>query len=289
MKNGVLIFAHNSKEFDYISLAIVSGKLAKKNLQVPVSLVTDSDTLGTIISSELKADVFETFDKIIKVYNEKQIENKRIIHDGTSSQIIPFINHNRSSAFDVSPYERTLLIDSDFLIFSDLLGNYWDCDSSIMISDSFVNLRNQDNHIFDNYVSEVGPPLRWATNVMFTKNKESKIFFDLVSHIRDRYNFYSNLYRFNPKIYRNDISFSIAKHIMDGFETDNQNNLPPVISLIDRDNLEKVKDDGTLIFSLKNDQNDSEYMLSSLKNRDIHIMNKNSIIRHYNDLLRLAS
>jgi len=288
MKKGVLIFAHNSKEVDYVSLAIISGKLAKKYLKVPVSLATDADTLGIIISSKLKTDVFETFDKVIKIDQEKKTDNKRIIYDRDFSKVIPFINNSRPNAYEVSPYERTLLIDSDFLIFSDTLGNYWDCDSSIMISDSFINLRNETNHIFDKQISETGPPLRWATTVMFSKNEESKIFFNLVSHIRDQYIFYSNLYQFNPKIYRNDISFSIAKHILDRFEIDDKNNLPPILSLIDRDNIEKVKDDGTLIFSLGNDRNNSEYILSSIKNKDVHVMNKNAIIRHYDELLGLT-
>jgi hypothetical protein len=40
MTKGVLIFAHNSPDVDYGLMATIAGGLAKKNLGVPVSLVT---------------------------------------------------------------------------------------------------------------------------------------------------------------------------------------------------------------------------------------------------------
>jgi len=288
MKQGVLIFAHNSNDLDYVSLAIIAGSLAKKYLKVPVSLVTDSDTLGYIISSNIKEKTFDVFDKIIKIQEKPTTKNTRILHDGSSKIIVPFINHSRPNAYDLTPYDRTLLIDSDFLIFSNSLGNYWDCDSDVMISKEFKNIRNEPIRILDYRISETGPLLRWATTLMFSKTKEAKIFFDLVSHIRDHYKFYSNLYKFDSTIYRNDIAFSLAKHILDNFSNDDSNYLPPVLSLIDRDSLEIVKTDGRLIFSISNDRDPTKITLTSVKGSDIHIMNKNSIIRNYENLLSLT-
>jgi hypothetical protein len=45
MTCGVLIFAHNNRDVDYALMAMVAGGLAKKNLNVPVSLVTDLSTV----------------------------------------------------------------------------------------------------------------------------------------------------------------------------------------------------------------------------------------------------
>ena len=42
MTQGILIFAFNSDGVDYIKMAILSAKRAKKFLNKPVSLVTDS-------------------------------------------------------------------------------------------------------------------------------------------------------------------------------------------------------------------------------------------------------
>ena len=45
MNKGILIFAHNSREVDYILTAVLAASLAKKYLKAPVSLVTDNSTL----------------------------------------------------------------------------------------------------------------------------------------------------------------------------------------------------------------------------------------------------
>ena len=39
MTRGILIFAHNNRDVDYALMSIVSGHLAGKYLQVPVSLI----------------------------------------------------------------------------------------------------------------------------------------------------------------------------------------------------------------------------------------------------------
>ena len=45
MTRGILIFAHNNRDVDYALMSIVSGHLAGKYLQVPVSLITDKFTI----------------------------------------------------------------------------------------------------------------------------------------------------------------------------------------------------------------------------------------------------
>ena len=41
MSEGILIFAHNNSEVDYVEMAFISAKYASRNLNRPVSLVTD--------------------------------------------------------------------------------------------------------------------------------------------------------------------------------------------------------------------------------------------------------
>jgi hypothetical protein len=286
MSNGVLIFAHNSRDVDYATMAIISGGLAKKHLGVSVSLVTDASTLEWIENSGELKKAKNIFEHIIET-DRPVVGNNRIIYDGPSSRYIPFINQNRSTAYNLSPYDRTLLIDSDFLIFSNRLGQYWDTDSSVMIAESFTNIRETDQRVFDKWVSETGPRMYWATTVMFRKSTESELFFDLVSHVRENYKYYSIIYRFNPMIYRNDIAFSIAKHMMDKFLPDVKNNLPSVLSVIDRDQLSVVKHDGNLIFLIGDELSSDNLKPVSIKGLDIHIMNKQSILRNKDTLLEL--
>jgi hypothetical protein len=285
MNNGILIFAHNSREVDYILTAVVAATLAKKYLNVPVSLVTDETTLDWAKTSEIYSRVNTTFDKVILV-EKPMSDNVRVLNDGAlSSKLVPFVNANRADAYSLTPYDRTLLIDSDFLIFSNNLSNYWDIDSSLLISPAMNDIRGDRIGILDKWVSDEGIPLFWATTVMFTKNTESKLFFDLVSHIKQNYNTYSLIYRFNPKTFRNDIAFSIAKHMLDGFETTSAG-LPPILTSLDTDMVYSITPDSVKIL-VEDPKNQSSKTICNIVSRDIHIMNKEAIVRAASALLEI--
>jgi len=284
MKKGILIFAHNSRDIDYALMSLISAKFAKTNLQVPVSLVVDKFTIEWMQTSGIYDLSLETFDKIIEI--EKPVtQNIRVLNDGYTSKTVPFVNSNRASVWDLTPYDRTLLIDSDFLIMSDRLEEYWEVDSSVMLSSSMQDVRGDRKGILDSWVSETGIALYWATTVMFTKNNESKIFFDLVDVIRTNYNYFADLFRFNPKQYRNDIAFSIAKHMLNGFETRGEN-LPPILTLLDKDLIHSI-DKNQLRVYLNDNMSEDHVVIASIKDLDVHVMNKQSIIRNAKEFLEI--
>ena len=285
MKKGILIYAHNNRAVDYALMSVIAGGLAKKNLNVPVSLVTDQFTVDWMKESQIYDRANSIFEHII-IVEKPNTNNSRRLYDGVDNNVIPFVNSNRCSAWDVTPYDRTLLIDSDFLIFSNRLAEYWDVDSDILIGESNNDIYNTQRLGYnDIYISEVGIKLRWATTVMFTKNENTKMFFDLVNEIRKNYQYFADTYRFDSKQYRNDIAFSLARHILDGFEESNLGLLPPVLTLLDRDILYSVESNKLTV--LVSPKLDSNFCVASMSNVDIHIMNKQSIVRNKDKLLEL--
>lgn len=284
MNCGVLIFAHNSRDVDYALMSIVSGSLAKQHLNVPVSLVTDQSTFEWLKKSDQYTKTETVFDQII-IVDRPSTDNTRRLNDGAESKTVPFINANRFSAWDLTPYDRTLLIDSDYLIFSNTLSEYWNYNSNFMISSSMNDLRGDRKGILDSWVSDEGIPLYWATTIMFTKNQESKLYFDLVKSIKENYQTYAEIYRFDPRTYRNDIAFSIAKHIVDGFVTTQTQNLPPILTVQDKDLIAAVHKFGLTM--LIQDTLSDNMILGDFSNRDIHVMNKQSIVRSANNLLEI--
>ena len=94
-------------------------------------------------------------DDIFKIVTQ----NIRVLNDGYTSKTVPFINSNRASVWDLTPYDRTLLIDSDFLIMSNRLNEYWDADTNVMLSPSMQDVRGDRKGILDSWVSETGIPL----------------------------------------------------------------------------------------------------------------------------------
>lgn len=285
MKRGILIFAHNSRDVDYASLALISAGLAKKHLNVPATLVTDRSTVEWMEESGIYPKAKEIFENII-LTEISHTNNSRRLSDGVESKIVPFINSSRASAWDLTPYDRTLLLDSDFLIFSDQLSSYWDIDSDFLISRAMNDVRGYDVKNLDSRVSDTGPHLFWATNIIFSKTQESKNFFDYVKMVRDQYNHYSDVYRFETYHYRNDIAFSVVKHMLDGFVTDLDTTLPPILTAIDRDVMVDIDESGVLLLTVDYSNSES-YVPCRIKDLDIHIMNKQSIIRNKEKLMKL--
>ncbi len=285
MKKGILMYAHNSRKVDYALMSLISGGLAKKHLQVPVSIITDESTVKWMKESKIYEQAENIFEHII-VTERPDTSNQRRLRDGLSDDMVPFINADRYSAWELTPYDRTLLIDTDFLIFSDHLNEYWDVDQDVMISESINDIFDQKRLGYhDRYVSDTGIKLYWATTVMFTKNQNSKFFFDTVEYVKKNYKFYSDLFRFDNRQYRNDISFSVAKHIIDGFETPDLKMLPPILTALDRDVLAEVSDN-KLTF-LVNYNLDNNFCAARISGIDIHVMNKQSIYRNKDQLLEL--
>lgn len=263
MTQGILIFAHNNKTVDYLDLAIVSAKLAKKHLNAPVSLVTDSQTLSTGNIN----DINSVFHKII--LTDAPLQNNYRILNGESTL---FLNSNRWQAWDLSPYDRTLIIDSDLLIFSDRLAQYWNVDADFLICDSMIDAFGNTFNIEDKRVSDKSIELRWATAIMFTKNELTKTIFNTVKYISQEYRYYCDLYEIESRNYRNDIAFSIARHIVCGYQEDTDN-LPSILFFNKDSNIVNVTD-GLLTFSYNNTEQ------LAVKGIDVHVMNKLDILKH---------
>ena len=286
MNCGAIIFAHNSREVDYALIALISGGLVNKHLKVPVSLITDASTETWMKESGIYQNALEVFDKIILVEKPKTANSRRL-YDGASNKTVPFVNTNRNSAWDLTPYDRTLLLDSDFLIFSDRLNEYWTFDDDFLIAGTVTDIYDQNRLGYhDKYVSDTGVHLFWATTVMFTKNERSKSLFDMIAYVKQNYEYYADIFRFDHRQFRNDIAFSVAKHILDGFSTEVQITLPPLLTALDKDILVSVDTSGKLTF-LVTPNLDSEFCAATIRDTDLHIMNKQSIIRNAESLLTL--
>ena len=67
MKRGIIIYAHNNRSVDYALMAIISGGLAKKHLNLPVSLITDPSTIEWMRESKSLEKATEIFENIIIV------------------------------------------------------------------------------------------------------------------------------------------------------------------------------------------------------------------------------
>ena len=67
-------------------------------------------------------------------------------------------------------------------------------------------------------ISDRSIDMWWATGFYFKKSDFMQMYFNLIQHIKDNWNYYRLIYQIPNNNYRNDFAFSIAIHILQGFQ-----------------------------------------------------------------------
>lgn len=264
MSKGVLIFAYNNA-FDYVEMATAAAKLVKKFLNIPVTLVTNS--------IEVTDPVFDTI--IVQDLGESQFE--RVFNFGSAKEKVVWHNQNRSSAYDLSPYDQTLLIDADYLMFDDHLKYLFNTNLEIACYNRVVDISGSNQLQKGARVGFPGIPMQWATVVYFTKSKLAESVFAFMKTIRRNYLYYSTAYNFNPQLFRNDYALSIALQTLTGYNIKKFTAIPGLLMTANTTvALAEVRRSGELIFKWQT-KHDSKYLMMRLRDTNIHIMNKRTI------------
>jgi hypothetical protein len=278
MTKGALIFAQNNSEIDYVKIAIFAAKRVKEYLGIPVSLVTDSKTW--LYQSNENPE--EIFDQIIDISanNDSIKSQNRSFHDGTvTRKILKWKNFSRSDCYDLSPYDETLVLDSDYIVCSDNLTNIWANEYDFAIYKEAYDLSRW--RMKYDYINQYSIPFYWATVFYFKKTDTTKAFFTLINHIRKNWNYYRLLYCVETITYRNDYAFSIAINIMNGGNSDGifAANLPgKLYYAIDKDVINSFNNSQCQLL-LEKESFPGEYIVVKTSNVDVHLMNKYSLER----------
>lgn len=267
MSKGVLLFALNNSKVDYTKLAVFAASRVKQFLNVPVTVVTDSrDQL-------LKNDSDTIIDTIIDT--EDNTNYTRRFYDGVETfTSLQWKNTTRYTSFELTPYDETLVIDVDYIINSNTLAYCWDNPHDFLIYKSGVDLSRTETVT---YVSDYSIPFYWATVFYFKKTERIKSLFHIVQYIKENWEYYRLLYELPDKKFRNDFAFSIAIHILNGScDVEVVRHLPgKLFYTSDRSQVIEISNNSIKLLLESNDG----YVPSKVKDLDIHIMNKFSLIR----------
>lgn len=274
MKTGALIFAQNNSSIDYVKMAVFAAERLQHYLNIPVSIATNSkDWL-------LQSQPEHIFDEIIEIENSST-DNYRRFNDGSlASKIMDWKNWDRSSVYDLSPYDTTLVIDSDYIINSDFLLPLLRKDDDLQLFKNSCDISSWRSTEEYNRINPYSVEFYWATVFIFKKNKLTETFFRLITYIKENWNYFVTLYGITSPVYRNDFAFSIAIHIMNGnmsgdFATQILGNIS---FTTDRDILISIKDNA-MQFLIEKKDHLGEYTAAKTKGVDIHVMNKASLNR----------
>jgi hypothetical protein len=260
MSRGIVLFAHNNEVVDYYRMAVYTAKRANRFLDLPVTIITDSVTLSTTHPTDYLFD------------NTIVIEADRSNNRGKSS----WINKGRYGVYDLTPYDETLVIDTDYMINSArLLDTFEQPSDFVCYQDSSHLLENTGNEI----MSAQSLSIYWATVMRFAKSDRVRDVFKMIEMVQRNYEHYSNLHKFMPYQYRNDYALTIALRTVNGHLDNKQDSITG--RLIHVGNKVKVERVDDVTYSIKSDMTVSgrtRQQYIKIKDYDFHMLSKENFM-----------
>ena len=244
MTQGVLLFCFDTEHTRYHKILERCVRLVKKNISKNITVVTNFDTfkkmspMGFIEYKSIEPELGNTLNG--KAWN----------------------NVDRHMAYELSPYDTTLVIDIDYFCFTNNLAQFLNTDYDFLVPDTAYDLTGRNT--FDQRKWSM-IPMVWATVLLFKKNDKVRKIFDTVKYIKKNYNYFTEMYRIYTKNLRNDYLFAMALQQINGFT--GYEKLPLALPTLPPDcEVVKITDNG-LAWKC-NDQ------VSCVENQDVHVLNK---------------
>jgi hypothetical protein len=262
MSRGAVLFAFNNDRVDYISQAQWSAPRINRHLGIPVTLVTDVAPADTSM-----------FDQVI-IRESRSGGTRKFDHMNADSSATWF-NRGRCRAYDVTPYDETLVLDTDYIVSSNRLKVLFDSGKDLMCHRYVLDVTDRRNFAYDTRFGQVEMPMWWATVLYFRRSRLAESVFDMMSMIEDNWYHYSRLYKFNEEPYRNDYAISIALHTVYGHVLDAVPDIPwPLFTSFYDVYLNQLDDDSFQLNYVRMVDNQARHQRMILKNCDLHVMNK---------------
>jgi len=288
VSQGLLMFAINNRLVNYLEMATAATVMAQNNLSVQnVTVVTDKGSYSKL-EPKYKKIADNVFDNILFQDTDYRAgkSNVRLFRDTSyHTEKAPWHNLSRNSAYSISPYEETILLDADYLVQSDRLDLLWGSEEDFRINKRAAFLGSNKNQ--ERLIDPFSIPFYWATVIYFKKSERAELVFDLISHIKDNYEYYQLLYAFPYNFYRNDVVFGIAIHMLSGYLNDNEFHTLPFTYLHSFDSDELIQVDWLHLKFLVAAEGSHQFTLRDVKDIDVHVTNKFSICRHIDRILEV--
>lgn len=260
---GALLFAFNNDQIDYFAQAKWCADRLVRHLDIPVTIITDTDRICN--------------HNTIRV--ERESGGSRIFNPSINDQGADWYNAARYRSYELSPYDQTLVIDTDYVVCSDQLKMLFESDRDLFVCRDVIDPTNRNDFSAYRDISKNSIHHWWATVVYFKKNKSVEDFFNHYRMVRKNYGHFADLYQFRKWPFRNDYAISISINTMYGHVSHDLPALPwPMVNINNDVDIKQIDDDS---FELSFDNRNKKRSRISLANIDFHFMNKRSLARLY--------
>jgi len=201
MTTGVLIFAFNNEQVDYLAMANWSAQNIRRHLGLPVAVVTD-----------LTVPLHYRFEQVIYATPAGNQERK---FDDLSAPVT-WYNGNRVDAYALSPWSKTLVLDADYVVATDQLKEILNINQDFIAHRWAYDVVAHPNFDEHNSFGQYRMPMWWATVMLFRRSEQARLIFESMQMIRNNWSHYKSLYHIGRTTYRNDYALSIALGMVNG-------------------------------------------------------------------------
>ena len=267
MTRGFVIFAFDNAKVNYFKHAVWTADRIQRFLNLPTTIVTDTK------SSETQDTTHSL------VITDAINGGQRNFDLGQCGGEAKWFNVNRYQAYDHSPYDETIVLDSDYIVNSNQLLKVFETQHDVLFHRDVYDItgrrgaepyRTFGHHNFPHY---------WATVLFFRKGEEAKNFFLCMDMVKSNYTHYSKIYKFHRLPYRSDFATSIALSMIYGLRIDAMPTIPWNLQTAFSDvNVIKMSDtEYKLVYENWNRITDErqKYQIE-VKDIDIHCIDKHS-------------
>lgn len=245
---GIILFSFNTPECEYSRITEKCIELLRIHCpDIPIVVVGD---------------------KIIKSANWTILSDDPPSNLHNLDGLKQWKNLARVDAYELSPFERTVVIDSDYLVYDDCIMKLFESNQSVLAHRSWCDL---------NYLNVSNLPIGkslldmlWATVLMFDKSTEVKQMFTHWYDIIKNYQYYAGLFGLNKRMVRNDHAFTLAMAKIQNYGPVDHAIIPwDIITANQNIEVKKISNNEIVL----EDQH-GEFTV----NQSIHILNKESLL-----------
>lgn len=261
MSRGILIFAFNNSTFNYFGQACWVADRVERFLGIETTIVTDQKSVSNTKHNVVITDAIGS--------------NMRNFDTSADGMVDTWYNGNRYQADALSPYDETIVIDSDYVVNSSQLNLLFDSPHDFLCHRYATDLTYTNSLQHYDSFGKTKVPHYWATVLFFRKSYFSKTVFDTILMVKDSYRFYSNLYHFPSQPFRNDFAVSIALTIVYGHRLHAIPSIPwNLPTIVTNANVAKISDTEYELSYTKHTQDRSKRVYTLIKDQDFHCINK---------------
>jgi hypothetical protein len=272
VSKGVLFFAKNNEQLNYAKQANISSLLVKKHMNLPTAVVVGDKLTNSYIEQSL-------FDEVIQL-EAWSGEARRAYDGGLNPVTFTYYNSNRPSAYEISPFKQTLLLDTDYLVQNSSLNALFETDYPFAANQASFKGNGEAEDIKEKCLHNGGPSIMWATALYFSKSQYAADLFYMVKLIQEYWEHYRWVFNLPNRNYRNDFAFAMAAHILADHRHPDIPALPsPQINVYVPDKLINIRQ-SALTF-------DNGFTPFRLKGQNVHFMNKWNLEENYNKIMEV--